>query len=182
MKFSPPVPEGEDKQALAIFKKAWQEHLESYERHLDGLGHLLPPSIVELAKLPRLEDALIAAIIIDTVNRRLRLTLRCGDLVTGYFDLSLTYYDVEMSEMDRDQLVFLARSTVDSGEFQADFYRHEIDGTQDGKIEHRLEFFVFGRPNVWFSIKCREISWSIEDRPSRDLPAKENRIREEALL
>lgn len=65
-----------------------------------------------------------------------------------------------------------ACTTKDDSRHECDLYFHEIDNTEEGRIEHRL-LFHYG---VWFAIRCRALHWEWIDRPNRDLPRVKDRF------
>ncbi len=68
--------------------------VKDYQRHLAALMPRLPPDVQTLAASISLHDGLLSRAVVDTEQATLRLTLRCGDLQVGYFDLDLHYLQV----------------------------------------------------------------------------------------
>ena len=123
---------------------AWAAFHQAYSRHLEQMRGVLPDHVLELTQLQGVDDGLIVEVRHDQAERVLHLTLRCGPNQMGYYDLILTYEDAEITPEDERLLARLARSTRDRSDHDADLHRHEVDATADGRIEHRLEFHVYG--------------------------------------
>ncbi len=167
MKFQPPV-ESEDPNEWANFRDA-------YLRHLDQLSGILPDHVLELAYLEGIEDGLIVEVSHNRTERRLKLVLRCGYIQMGYYDLVLIYEDAEISLEHERVLAQLARRTpADCSGYVPELYRFELDVTEDGRIEHRIQFHVDPEQSYlsdWFAIRCRTLRWEKISRPSRIIPA-----------
>ena len=157
-------------------REVWAAFRQACERHLEEMRGVLPDHVLELAHLQGVDDGLIVEVHHDQAERVLRITLRCGDLQMGYYDLILTYGDAQITPEDEFLLARLARSTIDQSDHDADLYRHEVDVTAEGGIEHRLEFHVYRQHDVWIAIRCRMLSWEAVSRPNRDLPVMPDRF------
>lgn len=143
-----------------------------YRHYLEGLQSVLPAHVLTLAQLPGVDDGLVVEVQHDRRQHILVLTLRCGDLQMGYYDLILRYEDADISSQDERTLAHIARTTKDDSRHESDLYSHEVDKTADGRIEHRLLF----HPGVWFAIRCYALCWDKVDRPNRELPRLEDRF------
>jgi len=143
-----------------------------YTAHLAALEAYLPPRLLELARLPGVDDGLIVEARWGDGTRDLSLALRCGDHPTGYFDLFLRYLDAEMSDIDEWTLARLARSTDYKNGIYPDIAYHEVDRTPTGNILHSFLF----HPGQTFTVQCRDLQWRREDRPDRDLPLLADRF------
>ena len=121
-----------------------------------------------------MDDGLLVQVSHDQAGCVLRLTLRCGHLQMGDYELALTYEGAEITLKHEWELARLARSTVDAWH-APDLRRHEVDVIDDGKIEHRLEFHD-NEPDNWFAIRCGAMKWEIVSRPDRELPALPDRF------
>lgn len=155
--------------------EAWRAFEQDCVRHLEELKGFLPPHILELSMLQGVDDGLIVEVLHDKGERCLQLTLRCGDLKMGYHDLVLTYKDADISSAHEALLAKFARTTIDDGHHDADICRFELDLTEEGRIEHRIEFQVEG-PDDWIAIQCRSLYWETINRPNRKLPALSDRF------
>ncbi len=151
----------------SILKNASEE----YWRFVESMQGILPTEVLALARLPGVDDGLIVRVKHDRDKRVLVLTLRCGDLQMGYYDLILTYEDAEISHGDECTLARLAHTTKYS-RYKSDLYRHEVDMLDDGRIEHRLIF----HPGIWFVVRCKTLRWDKLNRPNRELPRFLNRF------
>ncbi len=160
---------------LAWFNRRAKKHrdyvvvFDKYTRHLESLQGVLPNDLLALARLPGVDDGLIIEARHDREQRRFTLTLRCGDLQVGYYDLVLNYDEAEISQPDEWILARIARMTTDYGD---DIAYHELDVTPDGKIEHRFLF----HPGHWFAIRCRTLNWEKINQPDRELPTLPDRF------
>jgi hypothetical protein len=167
MKFRPPVDSKDSDE--------WMHFQEAYRRHLDQLKGALPPHVWELAHLEGIEDGLIVEVSHNRVEHTLKLILRCGDLQKGYYDLLLIYEDADISLEHEHILAQLARRTpADVSGYVPELYRFELDVTEDGRIEHRLQFHVYPKHSYlgdWFAVRCRSLYWEKVNRPSRIIPA-----------
>ncbi len=152
---------------VALFDRAYAEHL-------DALRGVLPDRVLELAVLQDVENALIVEVRHDRAARVLRLVLRCGDTQTGYFDLAITYQGARITDADERLLARLARGSTHG--YRLDLQRHEVDVTESGEIEHRLEFQVMSEPEVWLAIGCLSLDWETISRPDRELPPLADRF------
>ena len=143
-----------------------------YYQYLEGLEGILPAHVLMLAQLPGVDDGLVVEVKHDRNQNVLVLTLRCGDLQMGYYDLVLQYEEADISSQDEQTLVRIARTTKNNRRHESDLYFHEVDKTEDGRIEHRLLF----HPGVWFAIRCRVLYWDKVDRPDQKLPRLKERF------
>lgn len=174
MKFQPPVG-SEDPVEWANFRDA-------YLHHLNQLRGILPDHVLRLAYLEGIEDGLIVEVSHNRTKRMLRLVLRCGYIQMGYYDLVLIYEDAEISLEHERVLAQLARRTpVDCSGYVPEVFRFELDVTEDGRIEHRIQFHVYPEQSYlsnWFSIRCRTLRWYKISRPHRIIPALLDRFPE----
>lgn len=145
---------------------------QQYHRHLEAMEGILPAEALELAKLQGTDDGLVVEVRHDREQNILTLTLRCGHLQMGYYDLILRYEDAEISAEDEKKLARIARTTVNDSRHESDLCFQEVDVTEGGRIEHRL-LFHYG---VWFAIRCCALHWEKVDRPNRDLPRLKDRF------
>lgn len=151
---------------------AWVAACNNYRHYLAGLQGVLPDRVMTLALLPGVHDGLVVVVKHDRCKHILSLTLRCGDLEMGYYDLILRYEEAEISSEDEQLLARIARSTKSNRRHESDLYYHELDLTDNGRIEHRFLF----HPGVWFAIRCRSLVWDRIERPNRTLPRLKDRF------
>lgn len=144
--------------------------IEAYARHLERMDQVLPPHVVELARLEGVDDGLLIDVRHDCPARTLQLTMRCGDLQMGYYDLVLTYEECSLSRQSEWSLARVARSTVSHCRHACDVAYHEVDRAADGRIVHRLLF----HPGVALAIHCGALRWERIPTPGREFP----RVRE----
>lgn len=150
---------------------ACREASDRYARHLEQLQGVLPGEVLALARLPGVDDGLVVRAQKDEQSSSLRLTMRCGDLVMGYYDLVLSYENASISPEHDQVLAWVARSTNGHRDHRCDVADHELDRSDDGQIEHRLLF----HPGVWFAIRCDRVRWEQVSRPDRRLPRSRDR-------
>lgn len=156
--------------------QVWAAFRQNLADHHERMRGVLPPHVLALAELRGVDDGLIVEARHDRVGRVLSLTLRCGDNQMGYYDLTLTYEDADIAPPDEGLLAHIARNTIDQYHHESDVVRQELDVTEDGRIEHRLEFHVYREDDVWFAIRCRQLQWEKVPRPDRDLPLLPDRF------
>jgi hypothetical protein len=114
----------------------------AYSRHLDGLA--LPQPVMDLASLNP-HDAHVLDVEHEPVSRTLRLRLRCGDLQSGYSDVSLTFSGAMLRAADAATLARARRP--------ADFeiLYDEVDRADAGAFEYRLLLHPVGEVAFRFS-------------------------------
>ena len=106
----------------------------------------------------------------DRQAKHLQITIRCGHLQMGYYDLVLDYFGARISDEHDQILAVVARTTRDRNNSH-DLRYQELDLSQDGRIEHRLMF----RPGVWISIICDELTFQRVPKPDGKLPRFKDR-------
>ncbi|MEO7716000.1 MAG: hypothetical protein ABIY70_07350 [Capsulimonas sp.] len=131
-----------------------------YLQELETNGDL-SADVLKLARLPGVHDAYVMLVRHDKNRHILALNLRGGDSVMGYYDLSLRYDGADISPEHEQTLAYIARSTGYT--YGPDALRHELDNTEDGRIEHR---FLFHGP-FWFAIRCDNLRWARLPRRNR---------------
>ena len=139
---------------------------QQYLRHLDEMQGVLPTDVLALARLKGVEDALVVKVRHDRTRRVLSLTLRAGYIGIGYYDLVLTYQGAEIAPEDEQTLALVARTTRGAWRHESDLVFHELDRTDDGRIEHSM-LFHYGRA---FIIRCDALVWVRLPRPGRSFP------------
>jgi len=144
----------------------------AYTAHLEAMAAVLPASVLELARLKGVHDGLLFRVRRDRGAQTLTLTLRCGDLVMGYYDLVLEYRAARMSTRHRRRLSHVVNSVVRERS-QCDLAYHELDSEPDGCIVHRMLFF----PGLCLAISCDALRWHTEACPDREFPRHRKRAR-----
>ncbi len=179
MKYSPPHYRHEDTpEAERAYREACLAVQNAYREYWERIRHTLPPHIVALGEFSGVEEGLLWRVESSKRREALRLSLRCGNLVMGYYDLFLEYSHAEMSLEHESILIQIARSTLSRGRHTSDLRWHEIDVTETGGIEHRFEFYVHGGEPIGFAIRCRDMYWQIVNRPNRNFPYRKERFLE----
>jgi hypothetical protein len=159
---------------LAVYNDDRRQHETSvaYIRHLDNMEGILPRDVLELARMPGVDDGLVAEVRHNADQRVLTLTLRCGELQMGYFDLELRYVNAGILPEDARTLARIARTTRNADCYESEVCVHELDVTGDGRIEHSFLF----HPGISFAIYCRALTWERNPRPTRNLPRLRDRF------
>lgn len=147
-----------------------------YDEHLRCIQDLVPKRVVELARLPGLDDALVLKAISDQTNDTVSLRLRCGDLRIGYFDLDIVYLDGRIAPRDERELARIARGTANQRQYQCDLAFHEIDLLPGGQLVHNLLFHGTELGGRSFSIACKSIRWRRVTRRTRRFRNVEDRF------
>jgi hypothetical protein len=179
MKFSPPRYTYEDTpEAERAYREACLTVQNMHRENWERIQPTLPNHIVELGELQGVEDGLLWRVEREKQREALRLFLRCGDLMRGYFDLFLDYSHAEINAEHERNLIQIARNTHSGGRHTSDLRWHEIDLTEAGRIEHRLEFYVLNTEPLWFAIQCSDIQWQKVSRPNRNFPYRKERYLE----
>lgn len=164
-------------EAYNAWYEAYEEDgalLNAWNRYKDHLGELrgvLRESVLKLADPYGMEDGLVVRVDHDRERRVLKLVLRCGHLQMGYYDLELTYIDASIIPEHEKILASIARSTKSHRTHQSDLAYHELDATEDGRIEHRFLF----HPGKWFEIRCGLLQWDRLQRHGRSFPYYKDR-------
>ena len=149
-----------------------QAAYQQYTRHLEEMQGVLPADVLALARLKGVEDALVVKVRHDRARRVLSLALRAGYIGIGYYDLILTYQGAEITPEDEQMLALVARTTLHAWRHESDLVRHELDVTEDGRIEHSL-LFHYGRA---FTIRCERLVWVRLPRRDRNFPRRFDRF------
>ena len=84
-----------------------------YKAHVAALLPQMPPDVRTLATRVNIHDGLLWRMAADEARGALSLTLRCGDLQRGYFDLGLEYAGVCFSPALSEGLSGLAGQPTD---------------------------------------------------------------------
>lgn len=149
------------------------EIFQRYRQHIEEAmkGHFLR-DIIALTKLPGVDDGLIVKVTHNWNERKLKIVMRCGDNPMGYYDLILMYEDAEISPADEWTLAQIARSTKSQRRHESDLAWHELNKTEDGRIEHGFLF----HPGLTFTVTCRRLRWDKISRQNRKLPGFADRF------
>jgi hypothetical protein len=145
--------------------------LREYRSHLRAAQ--LPDAARSLASLAGTDDGLLVEGVYAPRRRELTLTLRCGDVPRGYFDLVLNYREADLAPAHEATLARIARTTLDDSRFSHDLFIHEVDLGPDGRLVHRLLW----HPGIWFEVDCLGLDWTTEPQANRTLPALRRRFR-----
>ncbi len=139
---------------------------ERYNARLEQIRESLLPDLALVASAWALDDALISELRQTDDPDEIRLVLRCGDSIDGYFDLEFVYASPTISDYDLITLLYVASKL--RGDFLApdfDVWAHEVDTLPDGRMEHRVHFSYHG----WIAIQSQTVAVTRTDRPDREL-------------
>ncbi len=139
---------------------------EDYRRHLAPLLPHLPPDVQTLANT-NLHDGLLFYLASGADS--LEMTLRCGDLQVGYFDLVLNYFGVVSSAEFTEMLAEIApvthRRAAKHNTRCSEALYNEID--MDGEwIIHRI-LFIAGNNYQEMTVRFKDLVLSTHGRKSR---------------
>ncbi|HLP00123.1 MAG TPA: hypothetical protein VK171_16120 [Fimbriimonas sp.] len=146
-----------------------------YSKHIESVSSMLDPRVIELSKLGDIDDALVSKIEWLRDGRNLRLTMRCGNLQVGYYNLVLTYVNAKISDPHKIVLSKIALGTRGQGSYDYDGALEEFDVVQNGRVAHRLLFNAIdwehprGNGLVWFQVVASELRWKKVPRKGRRL-------------
>lgn len=129
---------------------------DAYRRHIASVRPALPPGVLELVDGLSLHDARIRRIILDSDVPEIRLELRCGDRITGYEDVALTYTD---ATLEPTTVEALREATRDS---RTEVLYDEIDTAGRQRFTHRLLFWPYREAEITFS------ALTVERAPAAD--------------
>lgn len=140
---------------MRYFTRAWatgelsqaetESVIRAYRSHLANLIDRLPVALAEVATTSNLHDALLNRVTFDRPAARLNLSLRCGDLQTGYFDAILHYSEVRLDQTNLTTLQTLASHP------KCELLYDEIDIGDDGCLCHRFLVWPEGEFEVHFA-------------------------------
>jgi len=145
----------------------------AYERRIQSIASKLDPEVLAITDPFYVDDAIVSQLMIDRINQRLDLTLRCGNIPNGYFDLKLTYKGAEMEASHEQTLREVAMETTGGTCFANECYCHELDVLDDGRLEHRFQFHEAD----WFPIRCGSLRVERVEQSSREIPPLSERVR-----
>src|SRR5512138_2648091 len=117
---------------------------DAYRRHLEALTADLPAGVRTLAEGLNLHDGRIRRITLDADAREVRLELRCGDRITGYEDVVVTYVD---AELEPSVLAALRDATTDRS---TEVLYDEVDVAARRRFTHRLSFWPYREAELTF--------------------------------
>jgi hypothetical protein len=158
----------------------WQRVYSAREQCLMKIKSIsdFPQGLLTIADPFYVDDALISKLCQTESPCKLELTLRCGNLQTGYFNLSLKYYEPVISDQSLRVLLSVAAATKDHRRFDArDLWCHELTKLPTGLVGHRL---IFHGPSVG-DIAAKTVTAKTEPRDSRRLAPYKSRYFVERL-
>lgn len=137
---------------MKYFSRKWALEMEDdeqkdirddYWQHIASLTPSLPLAIKKLSRL-RLHDGLIRWVIFMKGKKQLQISLLCGDVQNGYFDLDLIYSGIQIKYFNINEFAKLSRDRrtqllYDEIDIYRKRYIHRILFYPDGEIEIRFE-------------------------------------------
>lgn len=121
----------------------WSSVTQNYLAYLASVADQLPSQILELAFHTNLHDGLIQKAVLSIDNRQLELVVTCGDLQTGYFDVTLVYFGVTITPENWKSLEEAASNP------KTEFLYDELE-VMDKKYAHRILFWPRNEVEFWF--------------------------------
>jgi hypothetical protein len=117
---------------------------DAYWNSIETLLPHLPTQLAALATT-NLHDSLPESVIVDRINKSILLTVLAGDLSSGYFKLTITYYDVDIDDIDISTFSHVL------GHPNSELLFDEVDIVNEGKFVHRILFYPYGEFTITFS-------------------------------
>ena len=103
-----------------------------YWKRLNEISDEMPAPLKKLSNSISLHDALINRVSIDRTQSLLIVNLVAGDVQEGYFNLTLTYHDVQWEQLDLKKLSSAARDR------RTELLYDEIDVLKSGRFSHNI--------------------------------------------
>lgn len=161
---------------MNFFTRAWcdgkddesEDRGQMYNDHLAKIKSQFSPSLHSLAFEFPLHDGLIRQVIVSKNLRALQLLLRCGDNQMGYFDLDLSYSEVDFEHFEFSELAAITNRT------ETEILYDEIDLHSRNSFEHRFIFWPTGEAAVVF----RGVTFEMKSVPNRNFIAPSKRFLE----
>lgn len=136
----------------------YEQRLSAYDEHLAKILSSLTPSARILATSIEVHDALLEEVVLEPARQKLSLSLVCGDLQEGYFDLQIRYLGVDPGSFDRLGWERIAAAS------KSELLYHELDLSAGDGFEHRFLF----HPYREVAIQFRSLSLRVADRADRE--------------
>ena len=121
------------------------ERVRANYRHLQArIAPLLPFNAQELSTAVNLHDGLVVQFALSRKKSEFVIRLICGDLQTGYYDMTLRYIGALTKTMDTAALRAIAADR------NSQLLYDEIDIDGNGFIHHNMSFYPKGEIEVVF--------------------------------
>jgi hypothetical protein len=130
----------------------------AYWAYLATLAERMPATVYTLAHGVNIHDGRIRAVVFDRHRATLTLSMRCGDLQAGYFDLDLVYSDVVLTDGTVSILRELARTA------DAEALYDEVDIGDAQSWLHRILFW----PDREIAVTFGRLALRLEPVPERE--------------
>ena len=141
-----------------------------YRQHLAHLLPHLPPDVQTLATRTNLHDGLLHRLVADPQQASLSLTLRCGDLQVGYFDLELHYFQVLFTpSLTEDLAGLIANPSNDDLHYygrRSEALYDEVDMEEDWFV-HRILFESRNSDYQELTVRFKQLHLRMTPRDSR---------------
>jgi hypothetical protein len=141
---------------MRFFTRAWAEGKipdvkanlipREYESHIKMIWSQLPEKCRELAKEIHLHDGKIVNVSYSETDKKICISVKCGDLQNGYFDIDLIYSEIKFGEE-----IFHKTKDISSNAKHEILY-DEVDLDQAGNIIHRILFWPNAEITITFKI------------------------------
>lgn len=141
--------------------------LDEYRAHCARIASCVPEQLSEFMETVSLHDGLIVEGTFDAGQQRLDLTIRCGDLQSGYRDVRLAYSGVKLRPAELD-----GASTI-LNRPESEMLYDEIDVLPEGLLAHRMLFWPSGEIEFRFA----GFAFEVQRRESREFGARGNRFK-----
>jgi len=130
-----------------------------YSLHIKQIAPKLPSTLLALNEIS-LHDGLFKAVCLNSAAKSVSMTLRCGDLQVGYFDLYLNYENALVI----DNTVAGLDSIMNNQKYEIIY--DEVGILEENRFEHGVLIYPEGELIIQFS----DFTFSRRDVANRDSP------------
>ena len=150
----------------------------AYEDYIESLRSKFGDQFVEFAQAYYVDDGLLVRAVMDREQGLFLLTLRCGNLVIGYFDLLLEYHGFVLSNDSFKRLERIARMNIPY-RWTFDIWLQEFELLEEGRIAHRIAFhdYDYNYQLLELTIQCAELKLFRKEMPDRKMPNRNRFIK-----
>ncbi len=135
----------------------WKHALAAYRARIAEIAPQLPRGMLRLTRDVSLHDGFIEQIVWNPTKSRLRLSLVCGNVGSGYYLVQLTY-DGAMLGSARIESLKRAASSRDP-----EVLYDEVDVAEEGHLCHRILF----NPSEEVTLEFERFRMTVSARPDR---------------
>ena len=130
-----------------------------YKLHIANISVHLPIEVTRLISSFSLHDGLLQFFKIHASKNLIQMGLLCGDKISGYYNLTISYSGVSF----RESIIAGVDEVAENSE--TEIISDEWDGHKDSLICHRLLFSNWQEISFFF----KEIKFQVIDVPTRKL-------------